>query len=99
VKFLLVLSRCVSDVRAVFLTSQRNFDENTRVLSWGAKKLFVRQSYEAIATRILESSAALVSRDSHYVYGLFGSPGTGKTYFVYYFLDRLIREKPKCLVV
>ena len=31
------VSRCVSDVRAVFLTSQRNFDENTRFLSWGAK--------------------------------------------------------------
>ena len=65
-------SLCVSDLRAVFLTSQRNFEEKTRVLSWGTKKLFVLQSYEEIAARILESAAAPVSRDSHYVYGLFG---------------------------
>ena len=40
---------------------------------------------------------APVSYRSEYVYGLFGSPGTGKTYFVYYLLDRLIRRG--CLLI
>ena len=92
-------SRCVSDIRAEFLTSPRNFDEEKRVLSWGTEKLFVRDSYVSIANRILASAAAPVSSRSQYVYGLFGSPGIGKTSFIYYFLDRLIREKPSCLLI
>ena len=60
--------------------------------------LFVT-SYEEIANRILDSADAPILSDSQYVYGLFGSPGTGKTSFIYYFFHRLMIEKPNCLII
>ena len=99
VKFLLLLlalcfrhPSCISHITSEFRWRKESS-------SWANKKLFVRKSYEEIASRILDSAPAPVSRDSQYVYGLFGSPGTGKTFFVYYLLDRLFRKKPNCLLI
>jgi hypothetical protein len=82
-----------------FLLSQRTFDEEKRILSWGREKVFVRNSYQAIADLILASASNPVSFNTDYVYGLFGSPGVGKTYFIYYFFHRLMTAKPNCLLI
>ena len=64
------------------------------VISWGTDNLFVRDSYVAIADRILAYAAAPISRKSQYVYGLFGSPGTGKTSsFTIFFIDWCVRSQ------
>jgi Cdc6-like AAA superfamily ATPase len=99
--FSLLFSRSALDLRAQFLTSQRDFNEAKKVLSWGNKKLFVRDSYVSIADRILAptSAAPLTFSGSNFVYGLFGSPGVGKTSFIYYFFHRLMTTKPDCLIV
>ena len=97
--FFLAFSRSALDIRAQFLTSQRDFNEAKKVLAWGTEKLFVRDSYVEIANRILASAAAPISQRSQYVYGLFGSPGVGKTSFIYYLFHRLITTKPDCLII